>query len=376
MSGRVPFNRVHVAGRELEYLQAAVEGGYLAGDGRFGRACEALLQEVTGSRRVLLTGSCTSALEMCALLLEIQPGTEVVIPSFTFVSTVNAFVLRGAVPRFIDIRPDTLNLDESQLEDAIDPRTRAVIPVHYAGVACDIDSICSIARSAGVAVVEDNAHGLFGTWRGRPLGSIGDLATLSFHETKNVTGGEGGALLVNRDDFIARAEILREKGTNRSQFFRGEVAKYEWVDVGSSYLASELQAAFLLAQLERSNEVQAERRRMWERYQAELTSWAAETGARLPVVPEDCGPAYHLFHLIMPTSRDRDALLKHLDAHDVHAVFHYVPLHASPMGRRYAPGLRLPVTEEMSARLLRLPLFRGLGPDQDRVVDAVLSFRT
>ncbi len=372
---RIPFNRVATAGRELEYLRAAVESGYLAGDGRFGRACEELLQQTTGSSRVLLTGSCTSALEMCALLLDLEPNAEVVMPSFTFVSTANAFALRGAVPRFVDVRPDTLNLDESQLEDAIGPRTRAVVPVHYAGVACDMDTICAIAHSAGVAVVEDNAHGLFGAWRGRPLGSIGDLATLSFHETKNVTGGEGGALLVNREDLVERAEILREKGTNRSRFFRGEVAKYEWVDVGSSYLASELQAAFLLAQLERAAEVQAERRRMWERYRSELAGWAADTGVRLPVVPEGCEPAYHLFHVILPSTGDRDRLIDHLDAHDIHSVFHYVPLHSSPMGRQFAADLRLPVTEEMSARLLRLPLFRGLGADQDRVIDAVIQFR-
>ena len=376
MTERIPFNRIALAGRENQYVAEAIAGGYLAGDGPFSRRCERLLEELVGTRRALMTPSCTHALEMAAILLDIKPGDEVVVPAFTFVSTVNAFVLRGARPVFADVREDTLNLDEGGLADLISERTRAVVPVHYAGVACNMDAIGEVARAAGVAIVEDNAHGLLGAYRGLPLGSLGDLATLSFHETKNFTCGEGGSLLVNREDLVERAEIVREKGTDRSRFFRGQVDKYRWVDIGSSELMSELQAAFLLAQLEARDAIQAQRAELWYRYRQELAEWAPAVGARLPTVPEDCTPAHHLFHLLMPTSESRDRFIAHLAERDVQAVFHYLPLNDSPMGERLGgrPG-DCPVAEEMSARLVRLPFFRGLaGEPQARVIEAVLVF--
>lgn len=369
----IPFNRPALAGREMEYLEDAVARRHLAGDGVYTRRCHALLEELLGVPRVLLTTSCTHALEMAALLLDLGPGDEVVVPSFTFVSTINAFVLRGATPVFADVRPDTLNLDERRLPDVLTPRTRAVVPVHYAGVACEMAAILETAQAAGAAVVEDNAHGLFGAYRGRPLGSLGTLATLSFHETKNVVCGEGGALLLNDPALAVRAEILREKGTDRSRFFRGEVDRYTWVDVGSSYLPSELLAAFLLAQLEQRDAIQERRRRIWERYQEGLAAWAAERGARLPVVPTHCTQPYHLFYLLLPSVKERDALIAHLRARHIHAVFHYLPLHLSPMGRRLGGREgQCPVTEDVSGRLIRLPLFPEMTEqEQERVIEAV-----
>jgi dTDP-4-amino-4,6-dideoxygalactose transaminase len=332
-----------------------------------------VLERELGVRKVLLTTSCTDALEMAALLLALQPGDEVIVPSFTFVSTVNAFVLRGVTPRFADIRPDTLNMDERLIEALITPRTRAIVPVHYAGVGCEMDAICALAARHGLAIVEDNAHGLFGKYRGRYLGTLGHLATQSFHETKNFTCGEGGALLVNDERYVERAEILREKGTNRSRFFRGEVDKYTWVDVGSSYLPSDLLAAFLFAQLEARESIQARRREIWECYLDGLAPWAAGQGVRLPVVPAHCEQSYHLFYLLMPTPAARQHLIDHLRSRGIMAVFHYVPLHLSPMGQRHggrAGDCR--VTEAVAERLVRLPFYNDLSePDQARVIEAI-----
>ena len=372
----IPFNRPELAGRELDYLRDAVERGHLSGDGFYTRRCQELLSEILGGARVLLTTSCTHALEMAALLLDIEPGDEVILPSFTFVSTANAFVLRGARPIFADIRPDTLNLDEEQLPSLVTPRTRAILPVHYAGVGCEMDRILEVARAAGAAVVEDNAHGLFGAWRGRPLGTFGDLATLSFHETKNVFCGEGGALVINENALAARAEVLREKGTDRSRFFRGEIDRYTWVDVGSSYVPSELLAAFLLAQLEAREQIQARRRRIWERYREGLADWASVRGARLPVIPRHCRQPWHLFYLLLPSLEERQSLIAHLKKEGIQAVFHYLPLHLSEMGRRFGgqPG-DCPIAESVSDRLLRLPLFPGLTePEQERILEAIRAF--
>jgi len=359
-------------------MKQAVENGHAAGDGPFAKKCQALLESALGINKALLTTSCTHALEMCALLLNIQPGDEVIVPDFTFVSTANAFALRGAKIVFADIRPDTLNLDERQLEKLITPRTRAIVPVHYAGVGCEMDAILEIARRHRIAVVEDNAHGLFGKYKGRWLGTFGCLATQSFHETKNFTCGEGGALLINDQQYIDRAEIIREKGTNRSRFFRGQVDKYTWVDLGSSYVLSDLLAAFLLAQLERRDEIQARRRQIWDTYYAGLADWAARNDVRLPYVPPHCEQAYHMFYLIVPTLESRQALIKHLKEHGILSVFHYLPLHLSDMGRRYgcAPG-QCPVTEYVSDRLLRLPFYNGLTDDeQAHVVTTACGFQS
>jgi dTDP-4-amino-4,6-dideoxygalactose transaminase len=373
----IRFNQARLTGRELEYVAEAVAQGHVSGDGPFTRRCHALLQEIAGCGKVLLTTSCTHALEMSALLLDIQSGDEVIVPAFTFVSTVNAFVLRGARPVFVDIRPDTLNMDEGHVARAITPRTRAIVPVHYAGVGCEMDALGQLAARHGITVVEDNAHGLFGRYRGRPLGSFGALATLSFHETKNVTCGEGGALLINDTRLVARAEIVREKGTQRSQFFRGEVDKYGWSDIGSSYLPSDMLAAFLLAQLESAESIQRRRREIWDFYATHLETWAQEAGTRLPYVPDYCDQAYHMFYLLLPSFEARQALIAHLKAQGIMSVFHYLPLHVSTMGRRLGgrPGDH-PVTEEVSDRLLRLP-FHGHLSDDDlhRVVDAVRAFR-
>ncbi|HDL77866.1 MAG TPA: dTDP-4-amino-4,6-dideoxygalactose transaminase, partial [Lentisphaerae bacterium] len=332
---RIPFNRPAFMGRELEFIQEALVRGHISGDGDFSRRCHQLLESALGVRKILLTTSGTHALEMAAILLDLQPGDEVIVPSFTFVSTANAFVLRGARPVFADIRQDTLNLDESRLEDLITPRTRAIVPVHYAGVGCEMDAIMQIARGHDLAVVEDNAHGLFGTYRGRHLGTFGRLAALSFHETKNLTCGEGGALVINDPALIARAEIIREKGTDRSRFFRGEVDKYTWVDIGSSYLPSDILAAFLWAQLEQRERIQQRRHRIWERYYEELHDWADRYEVRLPLVPEHCRHPAHLFYLLFPRPEHRDGFIHHMKERGILCVFHYLPLHLSPMGRRY-----------------------------------------
>ncbi|MGD0091904.1 MAG: dTDP-4-amino-4,6-dideoxygalactose transaminase [Planctomycetota bacterium] len=372
----IPFNRPSTVGMELAYIQEAIAGGALSGDGAFTRRCHELLEQQLGVSKALLTTSCTHALEMAAILAEIQPGDEVIVPAFTFVSTVNAFVLRGATPVFADIRPDTLNLDEQLLPRLITARTKALVPVHYAGVGCEMESILGCARAHGLLVVEDNAHGLFGRYKGKPLGTFGALATQSFHETKNFTCGEGGALLINDPRFVERAEIIREKGTNRSRFFRGQVDKYTWVDIGSSYLPSELLAAFLFAQLEAREKVQTARRRIWETYWQGLQGWAHDRGVRLPIVPAHCEQPYHMFYLLLPSLQQRQALIAHLRSRGILSVFHYLPLHLSAMGCKYGgrPGA-CPVTEEVSDRLLRLPFYYALTEaDQALVIAAVRDF--
>jgi dTDP-4-amino-4,6-dideoxygalactose transaminase len=376
VAGAIPFNAISTVGTEFAYIQEAFEAMRISGDGLFTKKCHEVLEETLGTRKALLTTSCTHALEMAALLLDIKPGDEVIVPSFTFVSGANAFVLRGARPVFVDIRPDTLNLDENLLEAAITPATRAIVPVHYAGVACEMDKILKIASNYDIPVVEDNAHGLFGCYRGKYLGTFGCLATQSFHETKNFSCGEGGALLINDQRYVDRAEILREKGTNRARFFRGQVDKYTWVDVGSSYLPSDILAATLFAQLEVRDVIQAQRRRLWERYRDGLASWALENGVGLPYVPAHCEQAYHMFYLLLPNVETRTALIKHLKKRDILSVFHYVPLHLSSMGLKFGgrPG-QCPVTENVSDRLLRLPMFSALRhSDQDRVLEGVYEF--
>lgn len=374
---RIPFNKATLVGAELRYIQDAIHGGHISGDGPFTRKCEALLASELGVARVLLTTSCTHALEMAAFLLEIAPGDEVIVPSFTFVSTVDAFVLRGARPVFADIRPDTLNLDETSLQRLITTRTKAIIPVHYAGVACEMDNIMSVSEHHGVAVVEDNAHSLFSRYRGRYTGTFGLLATQSFHETKNFTCGEGGALLINDPNLLERALVLRDKGTNRNRFFRGQVDKYTWVDFGSSYVASDLLAAFLYAQLEAREQIQSARKQIWNRYWQALSDWAQQNGVRLPRVPQHCEQSYHMFYLLLPSLEKRNALIAQLKQRGILAVFHYVPLHLSAMGLKHgARKARLPVTVDISDRLLRLPFYNGLSEnEQAEVIEAILDFK-
>ncbi len=372
---RIPFNRPSFEGREHEYLEAAIASGQISGDGSFTKRCHEFLESELGVGKALLTTSCTHALEMSALLLDIKPGDEVIIPAFTFVSTANAFVLRGAKPVFIDVRPDTLNFDERQLVELITERTRAAVPVHYAGVGCEMDSILSVADASGVAVVEDNAHGLFGTYRGKQLGTFGRMAAQSFHETKNFTCGEGGALLINDESYVERAEVVREKGTNRSRFFRGLVDKYTWTDIGSSYLPSDLLAAVLLAQFEAKKAIQEKRQRVWERYRGALVAWAEQNGVTLPVVPADRQHPFHMFYVLMPSLAARQRLMDRLRGKGILSVFHYLPLHISEMGRRFGgrPG-QCPVTEDVSDRLLRLPFYNSLSePDQDLVIETVTA---
>ncbi len=370
----IPFNQSSLLGKELEHIFKTMTVGQIAGDQTYSKKCHALLESTLGVARALVTTSCTHALEMCALLLDIKPGDEVIVPSFTFVSTANAFALRGARIVFADIRPDTLNLDERSFEALITERTRAVVPVHYAGVGCEMDSILEIARRKNIAVVEDNAHGLFGKYKGQWLGAFGCLATQSFHETKNITCGEGGALLINDRSFLERAEIIREKGTNRSRFFRGLVDKYSWVDIGSSYLMSDVLSAFLYAQLEVWPAIQAKRRRIWEYYDARLRPWAEARGISCPSVPAHCEQSYHMYYLVMSSLEERQALIEALAARGILSVFHYLPLHLSPMGQKMGGG-NCPVAEQKSDRLLRLPFFNGLsGAQQDQVIQAVLDF--
>lgn len=377
MTHTIPFSRPCLAGNEQKYIAEAIERAHLSGDGPFSRRCHVLLEAELGIAKALLTTSCTHALEMAALLLEIAPGDEVIVPSFTFASTINAFVLRGAVPVFIDIRADTLNLDETRLEALITPRTKAIVAVHYAGVGCEMDAIIDIAWRRGIAVVEDNAHGLFAKYKGRYLGTLGQLATQSFHETKNFTCGEGGALLIADPQYIERAEIVREKGTNRSRFFRGEVDKYTWLDLGSSYVPSEILAAFLCAQLEARERIQSQRRRIWELYHAQLRSWAERLGVRRPVVPAHCEQAYHMYHLLLSSPQQRAALIAHLKARGILSVFHYLPLHRSAMARRLgASACACPVTDDVSDRVLRLPFYNDLTePEQASVVEAIIACR-
>jgi len=372
----IPFNRPSFVGKEVEYINQAIAQGHISGDGQYTKKCHVFLEKGLGVCKSLLTTSCTHALEMAALLLQIEPGDEVIFPSFTFVSTVNAFVLRGARPIFIDIRPDTLNMDESQLERLVSPRTKAIVPVHYAGVGCEMDFILEIAARHNLPVVEDNAHGLFGKYKGKYLGTFGSLATQSFHETKNFTCGEGGALLINDPSMIDRAEIIREKGTNRSRFFRGQIDKYSWVDLGSSYLPSDILAAYLYAQFECRDEIQLKRKQIWLYYQEHLSEWTSRNGVRLPVIPQECEQPYHMFYLLLPNLATRQALISHLKERGIIAVFHYLPLHLSDMGKRF--GGRegdCPVTENISDRLLRLPFYYALSEaDQAIVVRAITEF--
>ncbi len=373
---KVDFNRPVVLGRELEYIQQAIDNGHISGDGPFTKKCHTFLESELGVPKALLTTSCTHALEMAALLLEIQPGDEIIIPDFTFVSTVNAFVLRGARPVFLDIRPDTLNLDESRLEAAITPATRAIVPVHYAGVGCEMDAIMEIADRHRLAVIEDNAHGLFGTYKGKYLGTFGSMASQSFHETKNFTSGEGGALLINDPILVERAEIIREKGTNRSRFFRGQVDKYTWVDIGSSYLPSDILAAFLLAQFEQRQKIQLHRRQVWEMYDVGLSDWAQAHDVQLPQVPGHCEQSYHMFYLLLPTLDLRQRLITYLRERGIYSVFHYLPLHLSEMGQSFG-GRRgdCPVTERVSDQLVRLPFHNALtSAEQEQVIDLLQQF--
>jgi dTDP-4-amino-4,6-dideoxygalactose transaminase len=372
----ISFNRATSVGNEAEYMQQALQSNHISGDGQFTKKSHALLEEALGVPKVLLTTSCTHALEMSALLLELKAGDEVIVPSFTFVSTINAFVLRGAKAVFADIRPDTLNMDESRLEALITPKTRAIVVVHYAGVACEMDAIMEIANRHNVPVIEDNAHGLFGKYKGKYLGTFGVMATQSFHETKNFTSGEGGALLINDPKYIEDAEILREKGTNRSRFFRGQVDKYTWVNVGSSYLPSDMLAAFLLAQLEKREQIQFSRQKLWETYYKELSAWAEENNVQMPFVPAYCEQTYHMFYILFPNLEKRQAAIAHLKARGIQAVFHYLPLHLSPMGEKYGgkPG-DCEVTEHVSDQLLRLPFYTNMTEaDQMQVVKALKEF--
>lgn len=359
----VPFNKPYMTGRELDYIAQAHAAGHLSGDGPFTKRCHAWLEQRTGARKALLTHSCTAALEMAALLLDLAPGDEVIMPSFTFVSTANAFVLRGAVPVFVDIRPDTLNIDETLVEAAITSRTKAICVVHYAGVSCEMDAIMAIANRHGLTVVEDAAQGILSTYKGRPLGSIGQLAALSFHETKNVISGEGGALLINDERLIERAEIIREKGTNRSKFFRGQVDKYTWVDMGSSYLPSEILAAFLAAQLEQADDITERRLAIWNAYHAAFEGLEAQGRVRRPVMPPQCTHNAHMYYLLLPDLAARTAFIDYLRQAGIGAVFHYIPLHSSPAGRKYGrTGSSMAVTDTASECLVRLPLWL---PDLD-----------
>lgn len=359
----IPFNKPYIAGKELYYIAQAVEKGHLSGDGEFTRKCNAWLEQHSGAKKALLTHSCTAALEMAALLCDLQPGDEFIVPSFTFVSSVNAFVLRGALPVFVDIRPDTMNIDENLIEAAITPRTRVIVPVHYAGVGCNMERIMDIARHHNLLVVEDAAQGVCASWRGKRLGSIGHLGCYSFHETKNFISGEGGALLINDERFCERAEIIREKGTNRSQFFRGMVDKYTWVDLGSSYLPSEIIAAFLYAQLEQSETITARRLAIWRHYHELLEPLEAQGLLRRPVSNADsAGHNAHMYYILLPDLQTRSRLIQALKEQNIHAVFHYIPLHSSPMGKQLCQkDYQLPVTDQVSEQLLRLPCYYELS---------------
>lgn len=368
---RIPFNRPHVTGREMEYIRQVVEGGRFSGDGPFSRRCARRLEELTGARRAILVPSGTAALEMMMILADIGPGDEVIMPSFTFSSTANAVVLRGATPVFADIRPDTMNIDETLIEAAITPRTRAIVPVHYAGVACEMDAILDIAGRRGLLVLEDAAQCLMSSYRGRPLGGLGQMGALSFHETKNIHCGEGGALLVNDPSFAARAEIVMEKGTDRSRFFRGEVDKYTWVDVGSSFLVNEITAAFLWAQLEEAEGITARRLEAWEGYHEALAPLEREGLLRRPAVPADCRHNAHIYFILMNSPEERDSLMSRLKSRGILSVFHYVPLDTAAAGLARATASRPPLsaTADLSARLLRLPLF--VGVDVEEVVSEI-----
>ena len=370
----IPFNKPFTIGRELTLIADAVARGHISGDGHYTKACSLWLKQKLDCESALLTHSCTGALEIAAILCDLQPGDEVIIPSYTFVSTANAFVLRGAIPVFLDIRPDTLNIDETLIEAAVTPRTRAIVPVHYAGVPCEMDVIMEVAARHDLLVIEDAAQALLSNYKGRPLGSIGDLGCLSFHETKNIISGEGGALLVNASRFAERAEIIREKGTNRSQFFRGEVDKYTWVDIGSSFLPSELVSAFLYAQLERADEITKRRCDICSEYRRGLDALQVAGDVQLPTFDADSNG--HMFYVVLENVETRTRLITHLGQRGVHAVFHYVPLHSSPGGRKYGrTGSPMDVTNDLSERLLRLPLYYEMDDkDVAYVITTIFEF--
>jgi dTDP-4-amino-4,6-dideoxygalactose transaminase len=371
---RIPFNKPYMAGKELWYITEAHASGHLSGDGKFTNRCHEWLQRRTGSAKALLTHSCTGALEMAALLADIGPGDEVIMPSYTFVSTANAFVLRGATPVFVDIREDTLNLDESRIEEAVTEKTRAIVPMHYAGVGCEMDAIMDVARRHDLLVIEDAAQALLSTYRGRPLGSIGDIGTLSFHETKNIISGEGGAILLNGPRFAGRAEAIREKGTNRKAFFRGEVDKYSWVDIGSSYLPSDLIAAYLWAQMEEAEHITARRLHLWNTYHEALEPLEDQGLLKRPVIPESCGHNAHMYYILLPSLERRAHLIEHLRSKGIHAVFHYVPLHDSIMGRRVCRAAGdLSRTTQLAQQLLRLPFWLGMETVQGEIVEEIAS---
>jgi dTDP-4-amino-4,6-dideoxygalactose transaminase len=365
----IPFNKPYMTGRELWYIAQAHTNGHLAGDGMFTKNCHAWLETRTGARKALLTHSCTAALDMAAMLADIQPGDEVIMPSYTFVSTANAFVLRGGTPVFVDIRPDTLNIDETLIEGAITPRTKAIVPVHYAGVACEMDAIMNIAQRHKLLVIEDAAQAVMSAYKGKPLGTIGHLGAYSFHETKNIISGEGGALLVNDDRFAERAEIIREKGTNRSQFFRGQIDKYTWVDIGSSYLPGEVIAAFLWAQMEEAQSITERRLDIWRRYHEAMAPLEGAGKLRRPIIPKDCQHNAHMYYILLESLEKRTEVIALLKEQNVHAVFHYVPLHNSPAGKKYGrTNGELRHTDDLADRLLRLPLWVGMDEEQDKVI--------
>lgn len=370
----IRFNRPFMTGKELGLIEQAHRNGHLSGDGPFTKECHAWLREQTGAHTALLTHSCTAALEMAALLLRLEPGDEVILPSFTFVSTASAFALRGAIPVFVDIRADTLNIDESLIEQAITPRTKAICVVHYAGIACEMDAIMALANRHGLRVVEDAAQGIMSTYRGQPLGTIGDLGAFSFHETKNIISGEGGALLCRDDEFSEQAEIIREKGTNRSRFFRGQVDKYTWVDVGSSYLPGEITAAFLAAQMQEATEITQRRLAIWDQYHAWALRHEAAGRLRRPVVPAHCTHNAHMYYMLLPSLEHRTRFIESLKVRNVQAVFHYIPLHSSPAGLQHGRAHGdLAVTNDISERLVRMPLWLGVGEQLDHIFDAADS---
>lgn len=370
----IPFNKPYMTGRELWYITQAHTNGHLAGDGIFTKKCHAWLEARTGALKALLTHSCTGALEMAAILADIQPGDEVIMPSYTFVSTANPFVLRGGVPVFVDIRLDTRNIDETKIEAAITPRTRAVVPVHYAGVACEMDAIMNIAARHNLLVIEDAAQGIMSTYKGKPLGSIGHLGVYSFHETKNIISGEGGALLINEERFSERAEIIREKGTNRSQFFRGQVDKYTWVDIGSSYLPGEVIAAFLWAQMEEADQITSKRLAIWSSYHQALAPLEMAEKLRRPVVPKECKHNAHMYYIVLPNLETRTQAIAQMKKAGINTVFHYVPLHDAPYGKKHGRAHGdLPITRMTSDCLLRLPLWLGVEAYQQDVLDELFG---
>lgn len=371
----IVFNKPYYTGAETELITTAFASNSISGDGAFGKRTQMKLEQRLGVKKVLLTTSCTHALEMAAILLNLKQGDEVIVPSYTFVSTVLAFVMHGARPVFADIRPDTLNIDETKLEELITPNTKAIVIVHYAGVACEMDAIMAVTKNYDLALIEDNAHGLCGKYKGKFLGSFGDFSTLSFHETKNITCGEGGALLINDESHIQRAEIIREKGTDRSRFFRGEIDKYSWVDVGSSYVLSDILAAFLFAQLVELDQIQLLRKKVWDFYYMRLETWASDNEVSLPTIPSECEQAYHMFYLIMPSLESRSKFINYLRAKGISAVFHYLPLHSSKMGSFFlSDDAECPVSATVSSRLVRLPFFTGISRNElDEVVSAIKS---